>query len=222
MTSREMKDPITLPREVTMREAVCDAAVEAGILLSNGGKGAARMPTADVERIDVFCQALHRSLAPAPQSVSGWIVGNANDDRWRAWEHGNPVWVEDRAKATRYARREDAEAVHAEDEDVWRVVPYAASAPQVGGDERLERIKARLSARSLGDEAFEKPMSWADADYLVSLVAALSQEAEPVAWRLVNGHGGETITREHPGEWPNHIVQRLIVHPDDRGGEVKG
>lgn len=32
MTSPEMKDPITLPREEALHEAVCDAAVEAGIL----------------------------------------------------------------------------------------------------------------------------------------------------------------------------------------------
>lgn len=60
-----------------------------------------------------------------------WIVGNGNGDRWRAWKDGNPVWVEDREKATRYARREDAEAVHGEDEDAWRVVPYTPVADRV-------------------------------------------------------------------------------------------
>lgn len=60
--------------------------------------------------------------------VAGWVVGNANDDQWRSWEFGAPVWVTDRDRATRYARREDAEAVHAEDEDAWRVTPYVEPA----------------------------------------------------------------------------------------------
>lgn len=69
----------------------------------------------------------HRERAPRADT-SGWIVGNGSGDRWRAWDQGNPVWVDDRDQATRYARRVDAEAVHAEDEDVWSVVPYEAAA----------------------------------------------------------------------------------------------
>lgn len=55
---------------------------------------------------------------------SGWIVSSADGLRFRMWETGFPRWVEDRAEATRYARREDAEAVHSEDEDAWRVEPF--------------------------------------------------------------------------------------------------
>ena len=80
------------------------------------------------------------ALTPPAEPVSrpgdgvegGWIVSNGNDDRWRAWDQGNPIWVDDPAKATRYARREDAEAVHTEDEDAWCVKPYTNSASDVG------------------------------------------------------------------------------------------
>jgi hypothetical protein len=66
------------------------------------------------------------ALAARPASVEdeGWIVGNANADQWRTWKDGYSAWTEDRDKATRYARREDAEAVHQDDEGAWRVVPY--------------------------------------------------------------------------------------------------
>lgn len=62
-------------------------------------------------------------FGPAP---GGWIVGNGDGTRWRTWASGMPEWTDDRDKATRFARREDAENVHREDEDVWRVQPYNA------------------------------------------------------------------------------------------------
>ncbi len=72
-----MTDP-TLPREdrARLRETICDAAVESGILLANSGKRKAAMPTADVERIDVFCDALLSALAAVrvdPEPV-GWTA----------------------------------------------------------------------------------------------------------------------------------------------------
>ena len=99
-----------------------------------------------------------------------------------------------------------------------------ASSPQVGGEpgESITRVKQWLARHPIDREA-GPPVHPDDVQIIFDLaLAALSQDPEVVAWRLVNDHGGETITREHPGEWPNHTVQRLIVHPSDRGGEVKG
>ncbi|ADJ24796.1 hypothetical protein Hden_3001 [Hyphomicrobium denitrificans ATCC 51888] len=59
---------------------------------------------------------------------SAWIVGNGRGTEWRYWTDFGPAWTPDREKATRYARREDAEAVHAADEDAWTVEPYVSSA----------------------------------------------------------------------------------------------
>lgn len=66
------------------------------------------------------------ALVPGdPLAAPGWIVGNGNQTAWRSWDHvGNPCWVPDKADATRYARRQDAELVHREDEDAWAVVLY--------------------------------------------------------------------------------------------------
>jgi hypothetical protein len=72
---------------------------------------------------------LYTKPAAGSGEDGGWIVGDSSGNRWRTWENAGPVWTEDREKATRYARREDAEAVHGEDEDAWHFVPYAAPVP---------------------------------------------------------------------------------------------
>lgn len=60
--------------------------------------------------------------------VLGWIVGNGDGTKWRYWGAFGPEWTPDRNMATRYARREDAEAVHANDEDAWTIHPYTDKA----------------------------------------------------------------------------------------------
>lgn len=45
-----------------LRTAILDAAVEAGLMISNAGKGKAAMPTADVERIDRFADEVVTAL----------------------------------------------------------------------------------------------------------------------------------------------------------------
>lgn len=69
----------------------------------------------------------HRAVQVIDDSgrEGGWIVASADGLRFRMWETGWPRWTDDRQLATRYARREDAEAVHSEDEDAWRVEPFA-------------------------------------------------------------------------------------------------
>jgi len=59
--------------------------------------------------------------------TSGWIVGDSTGTRWRHWSELGPYWTSDREKATRYARREDAEAVHSGDDDAWIVQPFAGT-----------------------------------------------------------------------------------------------
>lgn len=72
---------------------------------------------------------LSRSDDGAGEAVSGWIISNGQDDRWRTWKDGYSAWTDNREEATRYARREDAEAVHGHDEEAWHVKPYALAHP---------------------------------------------------------------------------------------------
>jgi len=67
------------------------------------------------------------ALVAEKEGAAGWIVTNAEGDRFRTWDQF-PIWTEDRNLATRYVRREDAERAHAEDEDAWKIIPYSAPA----------------------------------------------------------------------------------------------
>ncbi len=75
--------------------------------------------------------------AAAVEQAGGWIIGDDSGERWRTWETGMPEWTNDPEKATRYARREDAEAVHRHDEDAWAV-------------RELEDIRAALKSGEAG------------------------------------------------------------------------
>jgi hypothetical protein len=66
--------------------------------------------------------------AAGPAPAYAWIIGRGDGKRWRTWASGSPEWTDAREEATRFARREDAEAVHREDEDAWIVIPYKAQA----------------------------------------------------------------------------------------------
>lgn len=66
----------------------------------------------------------------------GWIVTSGDGKQFRLWKDGLPAWTDERAEATRYARRADAEAVHAEDEDAWCVVPYNIGKEEGGENAR--------------------------------------------------------------------------------------
>jgi len=50
-----------------------------------------------------------------------FVVTNGTNTKFRGWNETGPCWVEDLQDAVQYARREDAEKVHAEDEDAWHV-----------------------------------------------------------------------------------------------------
>ncbi len=70
------------------------------------------------------------TLPAAPERTadsSGWVVGNGDGTKWRRWTDCGPEWTPDISAATRFARREDAEAVHAGDEDAWTVQTYRAA-----------------------------------------------------------------------------------------------
>jgi hypothetical protein len=69
-------------------------------------------------------------LYPAEADQGGWIVGNGDGTKWRTWGAMGPEWTTDRNTATRYYRREDAEAVHRDDEDAWTIVPFSDQGPQ--------------------------------------------------------------------------------------------
>jgi hypothetical protein len=91
-------------------------------------------------------ECAHKALSGHQPSIGqGWIVLSGDGKRYRAWADGWSAWTDDRENATRYARRKDAEAVHAEDEDAWFIQPYA-SLPQLLADRA--GFKAGMKATS--------------------------------------------------------------------------
>lgn len=80
----------------------------------------------DAQRL-VLALARRIEAEPAPDVGNyGWIVGNSDGTKWRRWAVTGPGWTYDPTEAIRYARREDAEMAHIDDEDAWRVVRYAS------------------------------------------------------------------------------------------------
>lgn len=135
------------------------------------------------------CRDTARKIAALRQTSSepvAWIVGNGSDTRWRAWDQGNPVWVDDRQKATRYSRREDAEAVHAEDEDAWTVKPFTDAAPAAPEHAASERVRDHI----------------ADAGKMVA-------SPQPVVGdREMFGLLRELIQEQSEGEWDDDMIDR--------------
>lgn len=110
-----------------------------------------------------------------------------------------------------------------------------ASAPQVGGELRERIIQHVTKAVFLGFEHGQCEPDW-EPLYIRNdvagpatdaILAALSQEAEPVAWqwRYKDAEQWQFVHHRHALDLsrdPRCVVRRLIVHPSDRGGEVKG
>jgi len=67
------------------------------------------------------------------ETVYAWLIENGKDGediRYRGWAEGWPYWVKDPYKALWFVRREDAEAISAEDEDAWRIVEHGFEVEQ--------------------------------------------------------------------------------------------
>lgn len=62
--------------------------------------------------------------ADEEQVRGGWIVTDAEGQRFRTWRGGMPEWTDRRDEATRYFARSDANAVHEHDDDAWRIVRF--------------------------------------------------------------------------------------------------
>jgi hypothetical protein len=66
--------------------------------------------------------AERRAAELAANAPKGWVVTDAAQTLFRAWDSMGSCWVDDPAEAVYYARRKDAESAHAEDLDAWHIV----------------------------------------------------------------------------------------------------
>lgn len=86
-------------------------------------------------------QALHDALAArqpgaqVPVCSGGFVIGNGSGENYMAWGQVGPEWVADRSAALWLVRRADAEALAAENEDAWLILPVERCAlPPNGWD----------------------------------------------------------------------------------------
>jgi len=73
--------------------------------------------------ISEYLATLDASPAGQVEALNGyWVATNAPGTAYRTWGGTGFVWTADANLATRYARREDVERTHAEDEGVWKYI----------------------------------------------------------------------------------------------------
>ena len=84
------------------------------------------------ERVrSAFSELLAARKKLAELEAEGFIVGDGGQTQWRRWQDGECVWTDDPSLATRYARREDADAVHYGDDDVWCIKALREALPSI-------------------------------------------------------------------------------------------
>jgi len=133
---------------------------------------------------------------------AGWIVGN-NIGQWRTFDSFGWAWTDRRDLAVRYARREDAELCHGEDEDSWRVERFTDGFNAESGDLTKQNQKARDLLWDHVEEAKGLPESgalYSEATVLSAMIAyaaltpdaTQTREAELVALadKLCEGRDG--------------------------------
>lgn len=58
-----------------------------------------------------------------PVCSGGFVISNGSGEKYMAWGQVGPEWVADRSAALWLVRRADAEALAAENEDAWSILP---------------------------------------------------------------------------------------------------
>lgn len=89
------------------------------------------------ERVVTLGAAQQAVVAVA--SSQAWVVADGQGARWRKWGDSGPEWTTDRDAALHFARRLDADAFAADDEDAWLIQPVGADVHGDLGEWKFER-----------------------------------------------------------------------------------
>lgn len=139
--------------------------------------------------------------------AAGWIVSNSPGTKWRTWEGGMPDWTDDREKATRYARRIDAEHVHTEDEDSWRIEPYVidprTAASQASAGEWVQKPRPYPHAQRGDGLKYQETLGFEGGS--ITIRTTNNGDKDGTGW-FCFGEDGQRL--EYDEEWGNyfHIV----------------
>lgn len=90
---------------------------------------AARQPSKQPDSVALgeateFCtQKAARQPVGEPVCSGGFVISNGSGEKYMAWGQVGPEWTADRSAALWLVRRADAEALAAENEDAWSILP---------------------------------------------------------------------------------------------------
>lgn len=77
------------------------------------------------DRIEELEEALaaRQPVGQEPVCNGGFVISNGSGEKYMAWGQVGPEWTADRSAALWLVRRADAEALAAENEDAWSILP---------------------------------------------------------------------------------------------------
>ncbi|MGV4800838.1 hypothetical protein ACSMEB_17215, partial [Stenotrophomonas maltophilia] len=84
---------------------------------------------AEWQKNEEYIERLKAELKSARQPVGepvcsgGFVISNGSGEKYMAWGQVGPEWTADRSAALWLVRRADAEALAAENEDAWSILP---------------------------------------------------------------------------------------------------
>ncbi|MBO0393948.1 hypothetical protein J1F00_06110 [Stenotrophomonas maltophilia] len=77
--------------------------------------------------VQIAWKAVQALAAPQPAGEpvcsGGFVISNGSGEKYMAWGQVGPEWTADRSAALWLVRRADAEALAAENEDAWSILP---------------------------------------------------------------------------------------------------
>ncbi|WP_413991477.1 hypothetical protein ACMDCR_05095 [Labrys okinawensis] len=144
--------------EETIKATVLALAMREGRALSPDSPEFSQTVRQAALLISEYLATLNASPAGEAEALNGhWVATNAPETAYRTWGGTCFVWTGDPNLATRYARREDVERTHAEDEGVWKYIQLPppssgeASAEEPQKQRRFRHRKRGSTYTELGE-----------------------------------------------------------------------
>ncbi|WP_353089148.1 hypothetical protein [Stenotrophomonas sepilia] len=88
-----------------------------------GGRRARLQSDRDEVRAELIAAITARQPVGEPVCSGGFVISNGSGEKYMAWGQVGPEWTADRSAALWLVRRADAEALAAENEDAWSILP---------------------------------------------------------------------------------------------------
>ncbi|MCU1114359.1 hypothetical protein JAK74_11170 [Stenotrophomonas maltophilia] len=109
-------DALDMDRVLSLADVHAEESREDGVrLLDRGGLLAFAQ--------DVATVLAARQAVGEPVCSGGFVISNGSGEKYMAWGQVGPEWTADRSAALWLVRRADAEALAAENEDAWSILP---------------------------------------------------------------------------------------------------